>query len=94
MSEQRPRLKVEKIQAGEMKQNFTFPHCDARILHAPEDCSTCALDEMKHLHEEREQLEVSYSGKANRSYPCPVDKARSAKNYNKWWGNAAHLDDA
>ena len=57
MSEKRPKLTVEKIMDGEMKQDFTFPHCEARILHAPEECSTCALDEMTHLHEERERIE-------------------------------------
>ena len=63
------------------------PHCDARILHKPEECVYCAKATV--FQEERERLGVSNTGHANRKFPCPVDQARSKANYNAWHGNRA-----
>ncbi len=89
MSEQ-PKLLIEKAMADEISWDQVgcqAPHCDARILHAPGECDTCDLEEMKALHVERELVGVNYTGHSDRPFPCPVDKARAADNYNAWGGN-------
>lgn len=64
---------------------FRFPHCEARILHAPEDCEYCA--DAKALQAERAALDVSNTGRTNRKWPCPADRARSQVHQNAWPGN-------
>ena len=64
------------------------PHCDARLLHAPEDdCDFC--DGATELQVERERLNISNSGRQNRKWPCPADQARSKAQYHAWPGNRA-----
>lgn len=65
----------------------SYPHCDARILHLPEECHYCA--EATWLQEERERLDVCNSGHGNRTYICPADRARGLDNYSRWHGNKA-----
>ena len=92
----RPKLAVEKLEDKEITHaelntflfdgaEYQFPHCDARILHLPEECEYCA--KATELQEERERLEVSNSGHQNRKWPCPVERARSLKGAHKWHGN-------
>ena len=62
------------------------PHCDPRILHAPSaGCDFCV--EAVELQAERERLEISNSGMANRKWPCPADQARGKAHYEAWGGN-------
>ena len=89
----REKLLVEKGLDSEMSwsaigsRGIRFPHCDARILHLPTECFFCK--EAVDLQKERELLEVSNTGHANRKWPCPADQARSAKIMNSWPGNRA-----
>lgn len=62
------------------------PHCDSRILHAPNTgCDFCT--EATELQEERERLDISNSGMTNRKWPCPADQARPRAQYEAWGGN-------
>lgn len=85
----KPKLRIEQIMDKEIEhdQSIRYPHCDPRVLHVPEECMFCA--EAKELQEEREKLGVSNTGKNNRSWPCPADKARSSTSLNSWHGNRA-----
>lgn len=62
-----------------------FPHCDSRILHHPHECGYCA--QATELQAERERLDISNTGIANRRWPCPADQARSKATYHAWPGN-------
>ena len=68
------------------------PHCDARILHAPESCSICAS--ATELQEERARLGVNNTGQTDRQWPCPAERARSLENMHKWFGNTPKIDAA
>lgn len=102
----RPKLAVDKFLDKEMTyeempgiescgDTCCFPHCDMRILHAPDECSSCAKFEW--LQDERTRLDVSNSGKMNRRWQCPADEARGAPvmrgtttvdhGYHMWGGN-------
>lgn len=83
----KPKLLVEKVmdKEAEWPKDIRFPHCDARVLHLPEECMFCA--DAKELQKERQDLNVSNTGHANRSWPCPADKARSSESLNSWGGN-------
>lgn len=86
----RPKLKIEKVLDGELSSQATmYPHCDARVLHHPDECRYCAMPEFASLHEEREQLEVNYTGHTSRKWPCPAERARSSASLNGWPGNRA-----
>lgn len=85
----RPKLLIEKV----MDKEITIhdlpdrpPHCDPRILHAPDECDYCAS--AVNLQEERRRLDVCNSGRTDRKWPCPVEKARSLVGAHKWQGNA------
>jgi hypothetical protein len=75
-----------------------FPHCDARILHAPGECRFC--DERDDLQALRRAWGIANSGHAptaDRPLPCPADAAvtRGARgDYNRWGGNVATADRA
>jgi hypothetical protein len=85
----REKLLIEKAMDKEIEWEKLprAPHCDARVLHKPEECVFCARATA--LQEERERLEVSNTGHANRKWPCPADKARSSQSLNAWHGNRA-----
>ncbi len=85
----KPELMVERCMlTGEWPTDLPpWPHCDARILHTPEECRYCA--ERTDLQEERVKLDVSNSGVANRKWPCPADVARGKAHYSAWHGNRA-----
>lgn len=99
----RPRLAVERAIDGEISWDeipehvgaavgfaCRFPHCDSKILHLPEECVYCA--DCAWLQEERARVDVSNTGHANRSWPCPADRARASEVYNRWGGNRARRD--
>lgn len=64
---------------------YTFPHCDPRVLHLPSECMYCAA--ATELQDERAREGVSNTGHANRAWPCPADHARSSQSLNSWSGN-------
>jgi len=88
----RPKTKIERAMDDEIpwEDMGTLPHCDARVLHSPEDCIYCA--KRVDLQEERVLLGISNTGKTNRAWPCPADKARSAESLNGWHGNVARKE--
>lgn len=77
-----------------------FPHCDARILHAPGECEFCDL------HPEWQELckawMVAFTGHepktslhAGTQVPCPADfnrPAGSRSDHRMWSGNVATAD--
>jgi hypothetical protein len=88
----RPKLNVEKIIDGEIQSiGRSYPHCDMRVLHAPDSCTYCA--DATDLQEERERLDVSNTGLANRAWPCPADRARGSASLNTWPGNRPRSPD-
>lgn len=80
-----PTLSVEGPIEGWPGWPCRAPHCDPRVLHLPEECEFCAAATA--LQEERERLQVSNSGHANRRWPCPADVERGADSYHQWGGN-------
>ena len=67
---------------------MTFPHCDARILHAPGECDVC--DEYSSdLQEVRKVWNIAFTGHKPEGIqtPCPADLARGPESYNQWGGN-------
>ena len=64
----------------------SWPHCDCRVLHAPDACEYCA--DAVELQEERERLDVSNTGMMNRRWVCPADRDRPSVNQ-IWRGNKA-----
>lgn len=69
---------------GTEDTGYSWPHCDCRVLHAPDECEYCA--DAKELQEERERLDVSNTGKMNRRWVCPADRDRPLTNQ-EWRGN-------
>lgn len=72
--------------------SVTFPHCDARVLHAPGECEVC--DQAPDLQEARKAWGIAFSGHARPEggLPCPADAARPAgteRDHQRWWGNRA-----
>lgn len=68
----------------------SFPHCDARILHAPSECAFC--DEHPLWQELREVWGIAFTGHApaGGQMACPADAARpqgSPGDHRRWGGN-------
>lgn len=77
-----------------------YPHCDARILHAPKECRFCDLH--PDWQELREMWQIAFTGKETvpldhtaawqtegAVLPCPADYIRGDSHI-KWGGNQAH----
>lgn len=67
----------------------TYPHCDARVLHAPGECFYCdhyAAEDQS----ERESIGIAFTGHAPKrgQSPCPADAARG-EGHKGWSGNVA-----
>jgi hypothetical protein len=78
-----------------------FPHCDPRVLHAPEDnCQWC------NMHPEWQELRkmwgIAFTGHSfdkhgkpfedqygNTQLPCPAEANRGMRSINSWGGNIA-----
>lgn len=66
-----------------------FPHCDARVLHAPGECTFC--DDCPMWQELREAWGINFTGH-NRGglFPCPADYWRPSgtdSDHRLWGGN-------
>ena len=70
--------------SGELKN---APHCDSRVLHEPEKCHYCALEDFKPLHEFRLRHGISYTGGDPKLWLCPAEEARSKQVIDMWHGN-------
>lgn len=78
-----------------------FPHCDPRVLHAPEDnCEFC--NEHPLWQELRRSWGIAFTGHSydkdgklfvdeygNTQQPCPAEAARGMESINGWHGNIA-----
>jgi hypothetical protein len=77
-----------------MKPKRSYPHCDARVLHAPGQCSIrdqYATD----LQEIRQIWGINFTGESDPSKSqCPAEAARPLETINKWGGNTAKPNDA
>ena len=67
-----------------------FPHCDARILHAPGECDFC--DTHQEWQELREAWDIAFTGHPATvdGLPCPADHQRppgSPGDHRLWGGN-------
>jgi hypothetical protein len=76
-----------------MSERAAFPHCDQRILHAPEDeCKYC--NEYADWQELRRMWGIAFTGHTPLSdqLPCPADANRppdSPADHRQWPGNVA-----
>jgi hypothetical protein len=63
-----------------------FPHCDAKVLHGPEDgCKYCNESELQGV---REAWGINYTGHYDvHKSICPSEQERSLDIINKWPGN-------
>jgi hypothetical protein len=63
-----------------------YPHCDALVLHAPEECKYC--DKFPYLQCVREHWKIAFSGYEpdEKELPCPADFQRPGKSQ-RWSGN-------
>lgn len=69
-----------------------FPHCDARILHAPED--NCKYCNESGLQEIREAWGISFTGHHKiGQIMCPAEKSRGLSSINSWGGNIAQTPE-
>lgn len=66
-----------------------FPHCDARVLHAPGECEYC--DGHEEWQKLRETWDISFTGHNDKLVPCPADMARG-DGHMRWGGNLAVRD--
>lgn len=83
----RPKLLAEKLLDKSIKfeENLRPPHCDALILHSPDECKVCA-DSTMH-QDDRRNLDVCNTGKRDRKFPCPAEQRRTLEGMHRWWGN-------
>lgn len=62
------------------------PHCDPRVLHAPNTCTVCD-EHASGAQALRAMHDVSCTGKTDRRWPCPADVARPNEQNQIWMGN-------
>jgi hypothetical protein len=68
------------------------PHCDARVLHAPNVCEYC--DRYPDYQELRKRWGIAFTGQTPKKdqVPCPADAIRppgSDRDHRRWAGNVA-----
>lgn len=65
----------------------TLPHCDHRVMHAPEECRYC--DARPELQALRVIWGIAFTGHApvDGQLPCPSDAARGTGGAHVWPGN-------
>jgi hypothetical protein len=65
-----------------------FPHCDARVLHAPGDCQFC--DGHEDWQQLRETWGINFTGQYDPTkLLCPAEQHRRLTTIDKWGGNVA-----
>ena len=79
----------KRIEPAQFLETFeTFPHCDARILHAPGECKYCDMKPDWQML--RQSWSIAFTGYTpeGKELPCPADYARGDAHKN-WIGNVA-----
>ena len=62
------------------------PHCDSKVLHAAEDCDTCAG--FPTLQRAREVWGINFTGRYESDrLPCPSEECRPLDVIDGWPGN-------
>ena len=65
-----------------------FPHCDARVLHAPGLCVYCDLYPDYQLA--RLETRVNFTGQSREGFSqCPAELERPLETIERWYGNVA-----
>jgi hypothetical protein len=74
---------------GMIGDRAPYPHCDARVLHAPGECEYC--DAYPDYQATRLVAMVNFTGHydAGKSI-CPSERERPLETINRWPGNRAH----
>lgn len=63
-----------------------FPHCDAKVLHAPGDCGFC--DHFPDMQNARIAWGMNFTGEHEDNLaPCPAEIARTMETIERWVGN-------
>ncbi len=76
----KPELEFEKRSIPQ------FPHCDAKVLHAPNICEFC--DRHPDWQELRILWGIAFTGENLPDLiPCPSERDRPLNNINRWPGN-------
>lgn len=82
--------KTTRLEIPKFRYIEQFPHCDARVLHAPGECKYC--DEHPEWQELRFTWGIAFTGytpdEGTKELPCPADYARG-DGHTKWGGNRA-----
>lgn len=73
-------------------ERAAFPHCDTRVLHAPDECEYC--DMYPDWQKLRRMWGIAFTGHRPRDaeLPCPADYHRppgSPSDHRHWPGNVA-----
>jgi hypothetical protein len=78
--------KVKPTTVASVFTTLVFPHCDQRILHAPEECKYC--DMQPEWQELRQAWGIAFTGyePEDKELPCPADYARGDA-HKQWPGN-------
>ena len=84
--------KKKPTQTASVFLTTTFPHCDPRILHAPEECELCDMHPDWQIL--RQTWNIAFTGyePEGTGLPCPADYARGSTHTN-WQGNRASKGD-
>jgi hypothetical protein len=85
--------KKQKPKVEELRNYIAqFPHCDARILHAPGECVYC--DQHPDWQALRASWGIAFTGWTpdEKELPCPADHARG-NTHTKWGGNVARPEN-
>lgn len=71
-----------------MSEHQKYPHCDARVLHAPGECEFCD-GYASELQQGRVDQGINFTGHSDPDKkPCPADAARGIGGAHTWGGNA------
>lgn len=76
----------ERLESG---KDTTIPHCDSRILHAPEECEYCDRPDWTR---ERLKTKLTFTGRSpvDGESPCEADATRgpgTSGDHRRWGGN-------
>ena len=77
---------IENWKLNHPEYAYCGPHCDPRVLHAPNSCVYC--DEVPEWQQFRIDNKINFTGENDkRKTLCPADIARGFKGAHKWGGN-------
>lgn len=78
---------IVKLSDGSAYRAYA-PHCDARVLHAPNKCRYC--DHYKEWQQAREVWGINFTGEEDpEKLPCPSTTERPLSKIEEWPGNRA-----